>query len=92
MPPKYTAKAQIAIDPPSNGAQAFAPSRDEGIIETHVTMLLSPDHLQHVVDNLLDDPDFRTVARTAQQIEPERVAAEHLPLTTWAVVRSAQDR
>ena len=33
---------------------------------------------------------IRAAARAG--IEPERVAAEHLPLTAWAVVRSAQDR
>jgi succinoglycan biosynthesis transport protein ExoP len=74
MPPKYTAKAQIAIDPPASGTQAAAPSRDEGVIETHIAILLSRDHLQHVVDNLLDDPEFQTEAPTVHRIETESVA------------------
>jgi succinoglycan biosynthesis transport protein ExoP len=74
MPPKYTAKAQIAIDPPSSGTQAAAPPRDEGAIETHMTILLSRDHLQHVVDNLLGDPEFLGAAPTDHRIETERVA------------------
>jgi succinoglycan biosynthesis transport protein ExoP len=74
MPPKYTAKAQIAIDPPSIGTQAAVPPRGEGVIETHIAILLSRDHLQHVVDNLLDDPEFQTTAPTVHRIETERVA------------------
>src|SRR6266436_7868492 len=49
MPPKYTAKAQIAIDPRSGGAQAAAPTKDDAAIETHMTMLLSRDHLERVL-------------------------------------------
>jgi succinoglycan biosynthesis transport protein ExoP len=74
IPPKYTAKAQIAIDPPSSGTQAAAPPRDEAVIETHIAKLLSRDHLQHVVDNLLNDPEFQTAAPTIHRIEIERVA------------------
>src|SRR5216684_4482751 len=39
MPPKYTAKAQVAIDAPSSGPQAVGLPREVGIIETHVTIL-----------------------------------------------------
>jgi polysaccharide biosynthesis transport protein len=74
MPPKYTAKALIAIDPPSSGTQAAAAPRNEGVIETHIAILLSRDHLQLVVDNLLDDPEFQTAAPTVHRIETERVA------------------
>jgi succinoglycan biosynthesis transport protein ExoP len=64
MPPKYTAKAQIAIDPPSSGTQAVGLAREVSIIETHMTILLSRDHLQHVVDNLAADPDFQVSSST----------------------------
>jgi polysaccharide biosynthesis transport protein len=74
MPPKYTAKAQMAIDPPSSGTQAAAPPKDEGAIETHIAILLSRDHLQHVVDNLLGDPEFLGTAPTVPRIETEPVA------------------
>jgi len=73
MPPKYTAKAQIAIDPPSN-AQATALPKDEGSIETHVTILLSRDHLQHVADTLGEDPQFHPVAPAAQPSQTEHTA------------------
>jgi succinoglycan biosynthesis transport protein ExoP len=74
IPPKYTAKAQIAIEPPSSGAQTAAPSKDDGIVETYMTMLISHDHLQHVVDNLLDDPEFQTPAAAVHRPETERIA------------------
>jgi polysaccharide biosynthesis transport protein len=74
MPPKYTAKALIAIDPQSSGAQPAAPSRDEAAVEMHVTMLSSRDHLEQVVGSLLDDPEVRTGAPTARRIETEGVA------------------
>jgi uncharacterized protein involved in exopolysaccharide biosynthesis/Mrp family chromosome partitioning ATPase len=79
IPPKYTATAQIAIDPRSSGTQAPAPPRDEAVIETHIATLLSRDHLQHVVDNLLNDPEFQTTAPTIHRVEIERVA-DRVPL------------
>jgi polysaccharide biosynthesis transport protein len=86
MPPKYTAKALIAIDPQSSGAQAAAPSRDQAVIEMHIAMLYSRDHLQQVVDGLLNDPEFQTAAPTVRRTEgvAERVprrptAAQWLP-------------
>ena len=86
IPPKYTAKAQIAIDLPSSSAQAAAIPKDEGSIETHVTILLSRDHLQHVADNLQGDPEFQTAASTVHRIETERVAdrePRHATPASW---------
>lgn len=74
VPPKYAAKAQIAIDPPSSSAQAATLPKDEGSVETHVTILLSRDHLQHVADNLREDPQFHTAEPVVHRIETERVA------------------
>jgi succinoglycan biosynthesis transport protein ExoP len=84
MPPKYTAKAQIAIDPPSSSTQAAALPKDEGSIDTHVTILLSRDHLQHVADNLQEDPQFQTTAPAVRRIETERVADREPPHATSA--------
>ena len=86
MPPKYTAKAQIAIDPPSSGAQVAAAPKDEGIIETHVGTLLSRDNLERVLNNLLEDPQFQPAAPTVHRIETERVAdrpPRHATAAPW---------
>src|ERR1700692_521589 len=60
IPPKFTAKAEIAIYMPSSGGQGAAPSRDESIIETHIATLLSRDQLARVVNDLLNNPAFHT--------------------------------
>jgi polysaccharide biosynthesis transport protein len=83
MPPKYTAKALIAIDPQASGPQATAPSRDESVIETHIAILLSRDHLQRVLGNLLDNPDFQTAPPTVHRIETE-VSPDRAPRRTTA--------
>jgi succinoglycan biosynthesis transport protein ExoP len=86
IPPKYTAKAQIAIDPQSSGGQPAAPTRDEAVLETHMTMLLSRDHLQRVLANLLDDPQFQTASPAIHRIETE-AAADRAPRRTAATHR-----
>jgi uncharacterized protein involved in exopolysaccharide biosynthesis/Mrp family chromosome partitioning ATPase len=83
IPPKYTAKAQIAIDPPSSGAQAAGPPKDDGIIETHVGILLSRDNLERAVNNLLDDPELQKAAPAVRRIVTERVT-DHAPLRITA--------
>jgi polysaccharide biosynthesis transport protein len=74
IPPKYTAKAEIAIYMPSSGGQGAAPSRDESIIETHIATLLSRDQLARVVNDLLNNPAFNTGGPTVHQAETEHVA------------------
>jgi polysaccharide biosynthesis transport protein len=71
MPPKYTAKALIAVDLQSSGARPAASSRDEAVIETHITMLLSRDHLRQVVGDLPDGPEFRRAASSVRGLETE---------------------
>ncbi|MBV9752712.1 MAG: hypothetical protein JO188_09355, partial [Hyphomicrobiales bacterium] len=47
IPPKYTAKAQIVVDPQGgqgNGQSASAPLADEPAIDTQVTMLTAHDN------------------------------------------------
>ncbi|MBV8963600.1 MAG: AAA family ATPase [Hyphomicrobiales bacterium] len=60
IPPKYTAKAQIVVEPQAgqvNGQTASAPLADEPAIDTQVTMLTSHDNLQRVVDSLAKNPE-----------------------------------
>ena len=60
IPPKYTAKAQIVVDPQGgqgNGQSASAPLADEPAIDTQVTMLTAHDNLQRVVDSLAKNPE-----------------------------------
>jgi polysaccharide biosynthesis transport protein len=83
MPPKYTSKALIAIDPQASGPQAAAPSKDDSVIETHIAILLSRDHLQRVLGNLQGNPDFQAAPPTAHRIETEG-AADRAPLRTTA--------
>ena len=39
-------------------------------IDTHVTLLSSRDHLQRVIESLLQDPEFRSAVRNAAEPEP----------------------
>jgi uncharacterized protein involved in exopolysaccharide biosynthesis/Mrp family chromosome partitioning ATPase len=61
IPPKYTAKAQIVVEPQGNqmnGQSTPAPLADEAAIDTQVTMLNSHANLQRVVDSLAKNPEF----------------------------------
>jgi succinoglycan biosynthesis transport protein ExoP len=72
IPPKYTATAQLVIEAPAGSAAERAPGvsvMDESI-DTHVTLLSSRDHLQRVIDSLLQDPEFRPAARASADPEP----------------------
>src|SRR6266702_685940 len=62
--PKYTAKAQIVVEP--QAAALLSPEAVQQAIDTHVTMLTSANHLQHVVDSLLNEPEFRGAASEAR--------------------------
>jgi succinoglycan biosynthesis transport protein ExoP len=77
IPPKYTAKAQIVVEPqavPSSAQATISQSLDELAIDTHITMLNSRDHLQKVLDILKHDPAFRTVSSDAAT-EPDPTAS-----------------
>jgi polysaccharide biosynthesis transport protein len=72
IPPKYTAIAQLVIEAPPSSAVAPAPgvsALDESI-DTHVTLLSSRDHLQRVIESLLQDPEFRSAVRNAADHKP----------------------
>ena len=73
IPPKYTAKAEITIY--TGDSPTAAPTRDETIIETHINMLFSRDHLQHVLDDLQGKADLGAASPAAQQIAVESAAS-----------------
>jgi uncharacterized protein involved in exopolysaccharide biosynthesis/MinD-like ATPase involved in chromosome partitioning or flagellar assembly len=64
--PKYTATAEIAVEPQQGVAvgRAFSPT-DESPIDTQVTMLSSRDHLKRVLDSLSEEAEFRAAAPAA---------------------------
>ena len=68
LPEKYTAKAQIVIDPQQISAASTIAGRvipvNELAIETQVAMLASRNHLRHVRDSLLTEPELRDVLPT----------------------------
>jgi uncharacterized protein involved in exopolysaccharide biosynthesis/Mrp family chromosome partitioning ATPase len=68
IPPKYTAAAQLVIEAPVARAERAQAAVDEAI-DTHVALLSSRDHLQRVIESLLQDPDFRSLA--SDKVTPE---------------------
>jgi uncharacterized protein involved in exopolysaccharide biosynthesis/Mrp family chromosome partitioning ATPase len=72
IPPKYTAVAQLVIEPPAGSAAERAPgvSAMDEIIDTHVTLLSSRDHLQRVIESLSQDPESRLAVRNTADPEP----------------------
>ncbi len=78
IPPKYTAKAQIVVEPQAgqlNGQTAAAPIADEPAIDTQVTMLTSHDNLQRVVDSLAKNPQVPAPA-ARQSADPDASAQD----------------
>jgi polysaccharide biosynthesis transport protein len=69
IPPKYTAAAQLVIEAPAVRAERAQAALDEAI-DTHVALLSSRDHLQRVIENLLQEPDFRPLASDKAVPEP----------------------
>lgn len=67
--PKYTAAAQIIVEPTqgSNGLTA-SPTSEDSAIDTQVKLLTSHDHLQRVVKSLLADPEFIAIAKRSGTI------------------------
>ena len=57
--PRYTATAQIIVDPPRGSSGAGEPGNvgvlDDAAVQTHVAALLSQSHLQRVFDSLVAD-------------------------------------
>ncbi|MBV9566496.1 MAG: AAA family ATPase [Hyphomicrobiales bacterium] len=79
IPPKYTAKAQIVVEPQAgqvNGQTASAPLADEPAIDTQVTMLTSHDNLQRVVDSLAKNPQSLADALRKNSADLDATAAD----------------
>lgn len=57
FPPRYTAIAEVIVDPPrggnGNGDTSAAGVLDDSAVQTHVAALLSDSHLRHVFDSLV---------------------------------------
>jgi len=57
LPPRYTATAQVIVDPPRSSSGAGEPSAagvlDDAAVQTHVAALVSQSHLQHVFDSIV---------------------------------------
>jgi uncharacterized protein involved in exopolysaccharide biosynthesis/Mrp family chromosome partitioning ATPase len=56
IPPRYTATAQVIVDPPRGSSGAGQPSTvgvlDDAAVQTHVAALVSQSHLRRVFDSL----------------------------------------
>ncbi|WP_048708702.1 GumC family protein [Microvirga massiliensis] len=64
LPTQYTAKAQLIIEAARAGSAADSFHVDEGVVGTHVTMLMSRGFLQSVTKNLLEEGEL--VSETGQ--------------------------
>lgn len=108
IPAEYTAKAQIVIDPQqislaSSNVGVTLPVNDLAI-ETQVAMIASRDHLRHVREGLLAEPEFRGAAAEPQDlpdgtaiagaIEPAQAAGPEVPTVDEleAGLRAYQER
>jgi polysaccharide biosynthesis transport protein len=86
IPPRYTAKSQILIEPQglmaSQGSIIELPA-DEAAMQTEIAALTSPDLLQRVLDSLPSDPAFR--AATAETSAKTSLMEDDLlrHLTQW---------
>ncbi len=71
IPTGFTAKSQIVIDPQqislTSGSTGSALPVNDLAIETQVAMLSSRDHLRHVRESLLAEPEFQVPAARPEQ-------------------------
>ena len=95
IPPRYTAKAQIILEPQQVsrvGEPTPAPSTaaEDVLIPTQVTTLLSHDHIERVRNSLLDDPAFRAAeaARAARGLAAD-AAWGRTASAAWARLRAS---
>lgn len=66
--PKYTAAAQIIVEPTQSASGASAsPASEDSAIDTQVKLLTSHDQLQRVVKSLLADPEFIATAKRSRR-------------------------
>jgi succinoglycan biosynthesis transport protein ExoP len=74
IPPKYTATAQIVVEPQQvdfvDGLAAATRATDESAIDTQVTMLSSRDHLRRVIEDLSRGREFRAAPKAEADPDP----------------------
>ncbi|MBN9561507.1 MAG: AAA family ATPase [Alphaproteobacteria bacterium] len=62
IPPRYTAKAEIVIEPqqpaPGSGQAVVVAPQDQSFVQTQIAALSSRDHLRRVLVSLSQDPVF----------------------------------
>lgn len=84
IPPKFTARAQIVVEPEraeSAGGAAVRPaSVDASAIDTQITMLAARNHLRTVLASLVDDPAFAGAA-SETQAGPQATTPEQVDTT-----------
>ena len=70
VPPKFTARAQIVVEPGRTASSGRGATRVAGVdalaIDTQMTMLTARDHLRAVLISLADDPTFSQTANEQQ--------------------------
>jgi succinoglycan biosynthesis transport protein ExoP len=87
IPPKYTAKSQILIEPQglmaSQGSVVELPA-DEAAMQTEITALTSPDLLQRMLDSLSTDPPFIAAKKAVPSKSESLIDGLWRHLTGWA--------
>ncbi|MDX8457089.1 Wzz/FepE/Etk N-terminal domain-containing protein [Mesorhizobium sp. VK9D] len=78
--PKYTATAQVLV----RAATPLSPEALQQAVDTQVTMLTSPFHLQHVLDSLRKDTGFRGATSEPEANSGATAQAPAAPSTTEA--------
>jgi succinoglycan biosynthesis transport protein ExoP len=79
--PKYTATAQVLQ---VQAATPLSPEALQQAVDTQVTMLTSPYHLQHVLDSLRKVPGFREATSEPEANSAVTAQAPAVPSTTEA--------
>lgn len=80
--PKYTAAAQIIVEPTQSASGASAsPASEDSAIDTQVKLLTSHDQLQRVVKSLLADPEFIATAKRSGRVATTATTAPPSPPT-----------
>ena len=66
IPPRYTAKSEIVIEPQQpaavSGQAVVVAPQDPTVVQTQIAALTSRDHLRHVLASLTQDPAFQAAS------------------------------
>jgi succinoglycan biosynthesis transport protein ExoP len=88
IPARYTAKAQIIIEPQQIGRVGEAqtiinPGAEDFLIPTQVTTLLSREHMERVRNSLPEDPVFRAAQRAEINDRPAGIPWQKTVRDAW---------